>query len=158
MPPYAAELSTSVTRAGVPLAAMAFLHFFDERPLHRPIDGLGRVDDAGRPEGGQVAGAPHRLVLRAPEAIRDAGADWGWEFHHALVDLTLPNGTDLYEVYACESDAGEPGEEVQIGTIRLDSSFVSSAFGDRGLHFFHAPNTKVDPPVGHCQVEGGVTD
>ena len=97
-------------------------------PFVRRVDHLTGVDRSGR-----AAVSP-----RAPARLR---------FHPAGVHFAtrstadvreqlagVPVGSVIYSVYAEED--GQP--DVHVGDLRTESTFVSSAFSDRVLHFLHA--------------------
>ena len=117
------------------------------RGLHQPVDNLAGVE----PNGMRVAGeahAPYRLILVPTSTARDQ-SDSQLDFR---VDLArnCPAGTVIYDVRALDEDVERArseqgayelddliGGSESIGTLRTESEFIASSYGDYRLFFKH---------------------
>jgi hypothetical protein len=115
----------------------------DGRGLHQPVDNLAAVSI----DGTAVAkvNAPYRLIFK-PAAHAP-------QCPHAKIDFrddlarNVKSGTTIYDVFALdESDEKRLGTDdldkllpvaQKIGTIRTESEFIASAYGDYRLFFKH---------------------
>jgi hypothetical protein len=99
-------------------------------PLHQYLYTVAAVTGTGqlvtRPY------APYRLLFYAPPERRGDPAFSG-DFREELA--SIPEGSVLYRMYGTDSDDGE--DKVLVATIRTESRFVASGFGDHVLSLRH---------------------
>ncbi|MGE0711373.1 MAG: hypothetical protein AB7N76_30390 [Planctomycetota bacterium] len=74
--------------------------------------------------------APFQVVFRPADVHipTDAQGDF-----RELIAKHVPKGSVIYRVYGRDQD----GEERLLGTVRTESEFVASEYGDREFHFVH---------------------
>jgi hypothetical protein len=104
-------------------------------PMRQYLDAVAATTVDGRPVVRPVA--PYRLLFVAPPELHGDPADQA-DFREKVA--RIPSGSVLYRMYGM---ACEDGEKVLIWTVRTESEFVASAFGDHILALRHA-----SPPRG----------
>jgi hypothetical protein len=99
-------------------------------PLHQYLDSVASVTCDGVPVQSPIV--PYRLLFYAPPETHGDPAFRG-DFREELA--RVPEGTVLYRLYGTRSE--ECDEKFPIATIRTESRFVASGFGDHVLSLRH---------------------
>ncbi|HEX8122688.1 MAG TPA: hypothetical protein VF549_15625 [Solirubrobacteraceae bacterium] len=102
-------------------------------PMHQYLDNLASVTRDGRQIPAAERRVPFRISFYAPPA-RHTSPESTEDFRDEVA--RIPEGSTLYEVYAW----GGPDDvdQVHVGTVVTESSFVASDFGDHLLSLRHA--------------------
>jgi hypothetical protein len=100
-------------------------------PMHQYLDSVAARAGDGTSVLGPVA--PHRVLFIAPPELREDPAD-RTDFREKLA--RIPAGTILYRMYGMTSS--DDVDKTLVWTVRTESAFVASSFGDHILSLRHA--------------------